>query len=163
MFKKLFKKTPATIEYVAPLTGKVVPLEQVPDEVFSQKMMGDGLAIEPTDNQLVSPVDGEIVDVFKTKHAISFRGENGAELLIHMGLDTVQLDGKGFTITVENGQKVKKGDPIGTFDIQAVTSEGYKTITPLILLNGDEFHLSEVIGEKDVIAGEDVLFKIDKK
>lgn len=163
MLKKLFKKTPNTIDYVAPLTGKAVPLEKVPDQVFSQKMMGDGFAIEPTENQIVSPIDGEVVDVFKTKHAISFRAENGAELLIHMGLDTVQLDGKGFSITVENGQKVKKGDSLGTFDIEEVTKEGYKTVTPLILLNGDQFQLSEVIGEQDVKAGTDVLFKIVKK
>ena len=80
-----------------------------------------------------------------------------------MGLDTVQLDGKGFSITVENGQKVKKGDSLGTFDIEEVTKEGYKTVTPLILLNGDQFQLSEVIGEQDVKAGTDVLFKIVKK
>lgn len=163
MLKKLFKKTPETIDYVAPLTGKATPLENVPDEVFSQKMMGDGLAIEPTDNQIVSPIDGEVVDVFKTKHAISFRAENGAELLIHMGLDTVQLDGKGFSISVENGQKVKKGDPLGTFDIDEVSKADYKTITPLILLNGEQFQLSEVISEQDVRAGTDVLFKIVKK
>ncbi|MDX8044513.1 PTS glucose transporter subunit IIA [Gracilibacillus sp. S3-1-1] len=163
MFKKLFKKKETNTDLVTPLTGKVVPLAQVPDEVFSQKMMGDGIAIEPTDKQVVSPIDGEVVDVFKTKHAISFRTDGGAEILIHMGLETVQLDGKGFEIHVTNGQKVKKGDALATFDLDVIKAEGYQTITPIILLNGEEFSLSNAAGEQAVTAGADTLFRIEKK
>ncbi|MGN8647530.1 PTS sugar transporter subunit IIA [Gracilibacillus sp. HCP3S3_G5_1] len=163
MLKNLFKKKEANTDLIAPLAGKVIPLDQVPDQVFSKKMMGEGVAIEPVDKQVVSPIDGEVVDVFKTKHAISFKTDGGAEILIHMGLDTVELDGKGFDIQVVNGQKVKKGDPLATFDIAAVTAEGYKTVTPIILLNGEEFEMTNIASEQDVVAGEDVLFHIEKK
>ncbi|MGP4042428.1 PTS sugar transporter subunit IIA [Gracilibacillus sp. D59] len=163
MLKNLFKKKAANTDLIAPLTGKVIPLDQVPDQVFSQKMMGDGIAIEPTDKQVVSPVDGEVVDVFKTKHAISLKTEGGAEILVHMGLETVELDGKGFDIQVENGQKVKKGDPLAIFDIDTIIAEGFKTVTPIILLNGEEFAMSNVAGEQTVAAGENVLFHIEKK
>ncbi|QGH33862.1 PTS glucose transporter subunit IIA [Gracilibacillus salitolerans] len=163
MLKNLFKKKEANSDLMAPLTGKVIPLEQVPDQVFSQKMMGDGVAIEPTGKQVVSPVDGEVVDVFKTKHAISLKTDGGAEILVHMGLETVELDGKGFDMQVENGQKVKKGDPLATFDIDTVAAEGYKTVTPIILLNGEDFAVSNVASEQDVAAGEGVLFHVEKK
>ncbi|MFD2654724.1 PTS sugar transporter subunit IIA [Gracilibacillus thailandensis] len=163
MLKKLFKKKEVNTDLTAPLTGKLLPLEQVPDQVFSQKMMGDGIAIEPSDNNVVSPIDGEVVDVFKTKHAISFRTDGGAEILVHMGLETVQLDGKGFDIHVENGQKVKKGDRLATFDIDTIAADGYKTVTPIILLNGEEFAITNMESKQEVVAGEDVLFHIEKK
>ncbi|SFL54367.1 PTS system, glucose-specific IIA component [Gracilibacillus orientalis] len=163
MLKNIFKKKEANTDLIAPLSGKVIPLGQVPDQVFSQKMMGDGVAIEPADKQVVSPVDGEVVDVFKTKHAVSLKTDGGAEILVHMGLETVELDGKGFDIQVENGQKLKKGDPLATFDINTIAAEGYKTVTPVILLNGEEFAMSNIAGEQDAIAGEDVLFHIEKK
>ncbi|WP_163538021.1 PTS glucose transporter subunit IIA [Gracilibacillus sp. YIM 98692] len=163
MFKKLFKKKEVNTDLVAPLTGKIVPLEEVPDQVFSQKMMGDGIAIEPSCNEVVSPIDGEVVDVFKTKHAISMRTDGGAEILIHMGLETVQLDGDGFDIKVDNGQKVKKGDALAAFDLDAVSEKGYKTITPIILLNGDDFSATSKISEQQAAAGQDVLFHIEKK
>ncbi|WP_208586892.1 PTS sugar transporter subunit IIA [Gracilibacillus suaedae] len=163
MLKNLFKKKEANTDLIAPLTGKLLPLEQVPDQVFSQKMMGDGIAIEPTGDQVVSPIDGEVVDVFKTKHAINLKTDGGAEILVHMGLETVELDGKGFDIQVENGQKVRKGDLLATFDIDAVAGEGYKTVTPIILLNGEDFALSNVASEQDVECGKDILFHIEKK
>ncbi|WP_018931207.1 PTS sugar transporter subunit IIA [Gracilibacillus lacisalsi] len=163
MLKKLFKQKEVNTDLMAPLTGKAIPLDQVPDQVFSQKMMGDGVAIEPTDKQVVSPIDGEVADVFKTKHAISLKTDGGAEILVHMGLETVELDGKGFDIQVENGQKVKKGDPLATFDLNTVAAEGYKTVTPIILLNGEDFAMSNVASEQDVEFGKDILFHIEKK
>ncbi|GAE91930.1 PTS system [Gracilibacillus boraciitolerans JCM 21714] len=99
------------------------------------------------------PIDGEIVDVFKTKHAISMKTDGGAEILVHMGLETVELDGKGFDIQVKNGQKVKKGDLLARFEIDTIATEGYKTVTPIILLNGDDFAMSNITEEQDVRAG----------
>ncbi|KAB8128261.1 PTS glucose transporter subunit IIA [Gracilibacillus oryzae] len=163
MLKNLFKKQEKNVDLVSPLTGNVVQLEDVPDQVFSQKMMGDGIAIEPLSNEVVSPVKGEVVDVFKTKHAISLRTEGGAEILIHMGLETVKLDGKGFDIKVSNGDKVEPGDHLATFDIEAVANKNYKTITPIILLNGEDFSLSNIFTNDEAKAGKDVLFHIKEK
>lgn len=163
MLKNLFKKKEENIDVIAPLTGKVIPLDQVPDQVFSQKMMGEGMAIEPINKDVLSPVDGEVVDVFKTKHAISLRADNGAELLIHMGIETVQLDGKGFEVMVENKQKVKKGDIMATYDINTIAEEGYKTVTPIVLLNGDDHEMTNVIEAQEVTAGKETLFHLEKK
>lgn len=163
MLKNLFKKKEEDSDIIAPLTGKVIPLEQVPDQVFSQKMMGDGLAIEPLNKDVLSPIEGEVVDVFKTRHAISLRAENGAEILIHMGLETVQLDGKGFDIMIENGQKVKKGDILATYDINTIAEEGYKTVTPIVLLNADDYQMTNVIDGQEVTAGSETLFTLEKK
>jgi beta-glucoside PTS system EIICBA component len=94
----------------------VIPLSEVPDEVFSSGAMGQGVAIEPSDNQLYAPFDGNVVMIAPTKHAIGLRSESGVELLVHIGLDTVKLDGKPFTLHVEDGAKIKKGDLLITFD-----------------------------------------------
>ncbi|WP_186577082.1 PTS sugar transporter subunit IIA [Aquibacillus kalidii] len=165
MFKSLFKKNkePKDTILVAPLTGTVVPLEDVPDKVFAEKMMGDGLAIKPTDNKVVSPLDGEVVDVFNTKHAISFRSNEGVELLIHMGLETVNLKGEGFDIKVSAGQKVKQGDVLADFNLEQINNSGYNTITPIIVLNGDDFEIAESNTSGTVSAGEQVIAKVISK
>ncbi|MGD6844994.1 PTS sugar transporter subunit IIA [Bacillus infantis] len=139
MFKKLFgKKEEITeVELKAPLTGKAVDLEEVPDPVFSEKMMGDGLAIEPSEGIVVSPVDGEVVQVFPTKHAIGLRAENGAEILIHIGLETVSMKGEGFETHISEGSKVKTGDKLVSFDIDLVKEKAKSTVTPVIITNGD--------------------------
>ncbi|SER48796.1 PTS system IIA component, Glc family [Gracilibacillus ureilyticus] len=163
MLKNLFKKKDTNADLVSPLTGKVVPLEEVPDQVFSQKMMGEGIAVDPTSNLVVSPVDGEVVDVFKTKHAISLRADNGAEILVHMGLETVELNGEGFEIKVNNGDKVKKGDNLADFDVESVKAKGYKTITPIILMNGEDYNLTNISFAEEVKAGSEILFHIEAK
>ncbi|WP_066192140.1 MULTISPECIES: PTS sugar transporter subunit IIA [Gracilibacillus] len=163
MLGNLFKKKETNMEVVSPMTGDVVTLEDVPDQVFSQKMMGEGIAIAPVNGEVVAPIDGEVVDVFRTKHAISLHANNGAEILIHMGLETVELDGKGFEIHVTNGQKVKKGDDLASFDLESVTTDGYKTITPLIVLNSKEFELTDYVSEQQVQAGQTPLFQLDKQ
>lgn len=132
-------KAGTVIPLVAPLTGKTLPLEEVPDKVFSEKMMGDGVAIQPSDGTVKSPIDGEIVSVFGTKHAITLRSDDGVELLIHMGLETVNLNGEGFDIKVSEGDKVSKGDLLAVMDKDLLEDKGYNTITPLIILNGDQF------------------------
>ena len=160
MFNKLFTQKKESIH--APLTGKAVALEQVPDPVFSEKMMGDGMAIEPTENQVFSPVEGEVVSVFPTKHAITIRSKSGAEILIHMGLETVKLNGEGFQVHVAEGDKVKKGNPIAEFDIQQVSNTGTKIITPIILLNGEQFKIENKQNNQSVTGGQDVMMEITK-
>ncbi|RXJ02053.1 PTS glucose transporter subunit IIA [Anaerobacillus alkaliphilus] len=139
MLKKLFglkeKQTDETI--VAPLTGTVKRLEDVPDPVFSQKMMGDGVAIDPSEGKVVSPVDGEIIQFFHTKHAIGIRSKTGLEILIHVGLETVTMNGEGFTGHVEEGDKVKVGDTLITFDLDLIREKAASTITPIVITNGD--------------------------
>ncbi|WP_394237203.1 PTS glucose transporter subunit IIA [Niallia oryzisoli] len=162
MFKSLFKKKMEPEQVQAPLTGKVVSLEEVPDPVFSQKMMGDGVAIIPSDKQVYSPVDGEIVSVFPTKHAISLRTKAGAELLIHMGLETVELKGEGFQILVQDGSKVSKGEPIAEFDFEKVSSLGKEVITPIILLNGDQYKIENRQTSTSTTGGKDIIMELVK-
>jgi sugar PTS system EIIA component len=140
MFKKLFgkKETVKTIEVKAALTGTAVNLEEVPDPVFAERMMGDGIAIEPSEGVVVSPVNGEVVQVFPTKHAIGIRAENGAEILIHIGLETVSMKGEGFETHISKGSKVSEGDKLVTFDLELVKEKAKSTVTPMIITNGDQ-------------------------
>ncbi|MGG4411230.1 PTS glucose transporter subunit IIA [Niallia taxi] len=138
MFKNLFKKNQSNSEeskFILPLEGKLLPIEEVPDPVFSQKMMGDGAAIDPTNGTLISPVDGQVVNIFPTKHAISLMDINGREILIHVGLDTVTLKGEGFTSHVEDGQKVKQGQKLMDIDFEAIKDKVPSIITPIIFTN----------------------------
>jgi beta-glucoside PTS system EIICBA component len=123
----------------APLSGHVIPLSDVPDEVFSSGAMGQGVAIEPSDNKLYAPFAGNVVMVAPTKHAIGLRSESGVELLVHIGLDTVKLDGKPFTLHVEDGAKIKKGDLLITFDKELIQNEGIRLTTPLIVTNSHAY------------------------
>ena len=121
------------------LTGTVVPLAEVKDEAFASGALGDGIAIEPIDGELVAPADGEISSTFKTHHAVGMTTVDGAELLMHIGIDTVKLGGKHFTYLVNEGDKVRKGQPLIRFDIEAIKAEGYPVTTPLIVCNTDEY------------------------
>src|SRR5699024_10751025 len=150
----------ATISLTAPLSGDVVSLEEVPDDVFSQKMMGDGVAIKPSEGKVVSPADGEIVSVFPAKHAVALRTDDGAELLIHMGLDTVNLNGEPFDIKVSAQNKIKKGAPLAQMNIDLLKEKGYNTITPIIITNGDQFKVNHETRQSSVTAGEDALVDI---
>ncbi|WP_064091348.1 PTS sugar transporter subunit IIA [Rossellomorea aquimaris] len=166
MLKKLFGKkeeAPKTINGISPLTGTVKPLEEVPDPVFSERMMGDGMAIDPTEGIVVSPVDGEIMQLFPTKHAVGIRAKNGAEILIHIGLETVSMEGEGFKAHVSEGAKVKTGDTLITFDLDLVNEKAKSTITPIILTNGDS--MAELIKKEatQVTAGQDEVFEVTSK
>ena len=166
MFKKWFKKNTESdqkLTLFAPLSGKVVALDEVPDPVFAQKMMGEGIAIEPIEGKVVSPVDGEILQVFPTKHAIGIKAENGAEILIHIGLETVALNGQGFTDHVSGGSKVKKGDILITFDLDFIKKEAKSTITPIIITNTNDMETIENIAPDTVTAGEHPLLTVVKK
>ena len=145
-------KTPAVTAIPAPaahaakdtvlsacLNGTVVPLADVKDEAFASGALGDGIAIEPTDGELVAPADGEISSTFETHHAVGMTTADGAELLMHIGIDTVKLGGKHFTYLVNEGDKVKKGQPLIRFELEAIKAEGYPVTTPLIVCNTDDY------------------------
>lgn len=121
------------------LNGTVVPLAEVKDEAFASGALGDGIAIEPIDGELVAPADGEISSTFETHHAVGMTTADGAELLMHIGIDTVKLGGKYFTYLVNEGDKVKKGQPLIRFELEAIKAEGYPVTTPLIVCNTDDY------------------------
>ncbi|TDL74546.1 PTS glucose transporter subunit IIA [Rhodococcus qingshengii] len=137
MFKNLFKnkKIESETTILQPLEGEIVPLDVVPDPVFSQKMIGDGFAINPTNGSVVSPVDGEVISVFPTKHAVSIKSNGGREILIHVGLETVSLNGEGFTAFVSDGQSVQKGQKLLEADFQSIKDKVPSIITPVIFTN----------------------------
>ncbi|KIP21398.1 Glucose-specific phosphotransferase enzyme IIA component [Anoxybacillus ayderensis] len=132
---RLFRKREEVI--VSPLTGNVRSLENVPDPVFAQKMMGDGLAIEPTDGVVVSPINGEVVQVFPTKHAVGLRSDEGLEILIHVGIDTVHMHGEGFEAYVKAGDRVRAGDLLLSFDLSLVQQKAKSLLTPVVITNGE--------------------------
>lgn len=140
----------------SPLDGELVPLDAVEDEVFSSGAMGQGGAIIPIDGKLLAPFDGTVASFFPTKHAIGLTDKNGIELLIHIGMDTIQLEGKHFTSHVEEGQEVKQGDSLITFEVEAIKKAGYSVITPIIVTNSDSF--KQIASEKSrhVEAGDKV-------
>ncbi|MBI0580103.1 PTS glucose transporter subunit IIA [Neobacillus cucumis] len=140
MFKSLFKKKDIerNLFTLMPLEGQVVSIETVPDPVFSQKMMGDGFAIVPSNGTVISPVDGEVLNIFPTKHAVSLKDRNGREILIHIGLDTVTLKGKGFTTFVKDGQRVKKGQKLIEVDFESIKNKVPSIITPVVFTNLNE-------------------------
>lgn len=145
-----------TIEIASPFVGKAVELSEVADGVFSEKMLGDGIAVEPSEGTVYAPFDGSVAAVFDTKHAIGLVSNEGLELLIHIGIDTVQLNGKYYDIKVKAGDTIKKGDVLGTVDLDGVRSEGYRTITPLIISNTDKFN-QFATNTGDVKAGDIIL------
>jgi len=165
MLKKLFGKKEVLKEetILAPLTGSVVQLTDVPDPVFSEKMLGDGIAIMPTDGTVVAPFDAEIVQVFPTKHAIGLRGKSGLEVLIHIGLETVALNGEGFESFVQQGDHVKAGDKLVTFDMTFVGEKANSIVTPITLTNGEIVESFTVSEESPVTAGETVLIQVKIK
>lgn len=144
---------------VSPATGKAVLLENVPDPVFSQKFLGDGMAVIPTDGKIVSPVDGEIVSVAETLHAYGFATEEGLELLVHIGLDTVALQGECFKSHVNVGDKVKKGDLIAEVDLDALNEKGINPITPILVCGGMDDKTMNY-GEGEMQAGETSILTI---
>ncbi|MFC2947808.1 PTS system trehalose-specific EIIBC component [Virgibacillus sediminis] len=151
------------MDILSPLTGKIIQLEDVPDPTFAQKMMGDGLAVEPVDGKVLSPVDGQIVQVFPTKHAVGLQTASGVEVLIHIGLETVALDGEGFEAHVSQGDQVKAGDPLITFDLDFIKEKAASHITPVIITNGDALESFEKTKETDASAGNTVLLKAGMK
>lgn len=162
LFDKLFgKKNEISNELCAPLAGKAVPVTEVPDPTFSEGLLGDGIAIIPSDGRICAPCNATVDTMFETGHAVSLAAENGAEVLIHIGLETVGLEGKPFTIHCKNGQKVKKGDLLIEADLEAIKAAGLNTITPMLVCNSSDFQKFEKITGSAVTAG-DVVIRLEK-
>ena len=144
----------------SPLAGEIIALEDTPDAVFASGAIGKGVAIEPSVGEVVAPADGVIRLLFPTNHAIGLATDDGAELLIHVGMDTVALDGKGFTAHVVQGSKVKKGQLLLSFDIDTIKEAGYPVTTPIIVTNMSRFRDLKVLAEGEVDLG-DTLFELN--
>lgn len=154
----LFKKE---LKLIAPATGKTIDLSQVPDQVFAEKMAGDGVAIEVTGDTIVAPADGEVTLIFKTKHAFAMTLENGLELLIHIGLETVSLDGEGFEQLVEQGTKVKAGTPLIKINRELILSKGLSLATPVLITNVDATKSITPVESGDAVAGKTVVVNFE--
>lgn len=148
---------------VSPVTGEVVDLEQVPDEAFASKAVGDGVAVKPTDKTVVSPAAGTIVKIFNTNHAFCLETENGAEIVVHMGIDTVALEGKGFTRLVEEGAEVVAGQPILEMDLDFLNANARSMISPVVCSNIDDFSGLVIQAKGQVVAGQTPLYEIKGK
>ena len=164
LFDKLFgskENKTVEVEIYAPLSGEIVNIEDVPDVVFSEKIVGDGIAIRPKGNKIVAPVDGVIGKIFETNHAFSMESKEGVELFVHFGIDTVELKGEGFTRIAHEGQSVKRGDTVIEFDLATLESKAKSVLTPVVISNMDEISsIEKKSGE--VIAGESVVLSLTK-
>ena len=164
LFDKLFgskENKTVEVEIYAPLSGEIVNIEDVPDVVFSEKIVGDGIAIRPTGNKIVAPDDGVIGKIFETNHAFSMESKEGVELFVHFGIDTVELKGEGFTRIAQEGQSVKRGDTVIEFDLATLESKAKSVLTPVVISNMDEISsIEKKSGE--VIAGESVVLSLTK-
>lgn len=154
-------KTKVTNLY-SPVTGKMMKLNNVPDKVFASGMMGEGVAFDLTDKKVCAPCDGEITMIFPTMHAFGMKLKKGVEILIHIGLDTVELNGEGFEQIAKVGDTVKMGDPIIIVNIDVIKEKGYNLSTPMIITNSKEFNIIECENDT-VITGKTMVMQIDKK
>ena len=153
-FDKLFGKKLEGI--YAPIAGKAVAITEVPDPTFAEGMLGNGIAIEPADGKVYAPCDATVDMMFDTGHAVSLVAESGAEILIHVGLETVGLEGKPFTVHVQNGDKVKKGQLLIEADLEAIKAAGLPTITPVLICNTDDYltfktHVDTAVTNADLV------------
>lgn len=154
-FLNLFAKT--THQLAAPVAGHTVPLSQVNDPSFSEEVLGKGVAICPSDGSIYAPCDGVIEMAFETGHAVSIRADFGAEVLIHIGLDTVNLCGEHFTVYCASGDRVTKGELLIEFDHVTIAAEGYDTVTPMVICNTGDYTVFDAVTGRDVNAGDTVL------
>lgn len=163
-FKKFFGGADAADELLSPLIGKLVPMKDVPDPTFAEEMLGPGVAIIPSEGKLFAPADGTVTLVFDTLHAVAIKTSNGAELLFHLGLDTVKENGAGFEAHVSVGDEVKTGDVLLSFDKEGLEAKGYNLITPMILTNKADFSSIDVAVDKmnQDVTNEDVVLTLKK-
>ena len=151
------KSTASATELFSHLSGEVVKLEDVEDEAFSSKVLGEGVAVEPAEGKLYAPCDGKVEMIFATKHAINIVSSEGSEILLHIGIDTVKLNGEFFEAHVSDGQEIKKGDLLISFDIDGIRNAGYKTTTPMIICNSDDYTSVNTIASGNINAGERII------
>ena len=158
VFDFLKKKVKDNADIIcAPIKGEAVASSLVSDPTFGEEMLGKGMAIKPAEGKVFAPFDGTVAMVFETKHAITLVSEKEAEVLIHVGLDTVMLKGKHFTSHVEAGAAVKKGELLLEFDVEAIAAEGYDTITPIVICNTDDYKNIVCVTGKQVEPGDTVM------
>ena len=162
-FSKLFGKNEEINgnHIYAPMEGQVVAITEVPDPTFSEGMMGNGIAIQPTSGKVCSPVNGTVDMMFDTGHAVSLVSDTGAEILIHVGLETVALKGAPFKIHVKNGEKVKKGQLLMEADLEAIKAAGLPTITPVLICNTDDYPTFKTTTGK-AVTNDDVVIELGK-
>ena len=158
-FQKLFGKN--TDKFYAPMAGKAVPIAEVPDPTFAEGMLGNGIAINPTEGKVYAPCDATVDMMFTTGHAVSLVADCGAEILIHVGLETVSLEGKPFKVHAANGDKVTKGQLLIEVDLDAVKAAGLPIITPVVICNTDEYPTFKTMVGQDV-TNDDVVIELAK-
>ena len=152
------KSVNETVIY-APLHGEVIPMSEVPDPTFSAEILGKGVGIKPIDGLVKSPINGTVEVMFETGHAVALKSQDGLEVMIHVGMDTVQLKGEGFEQLVKAGDSVQVGDELIRFDKKFIEEKGYKTVTPIIITNSDNYNGIDEIAKGTVDFGEE-LFRV---
>ncbi len=148
------------LDLYAPITGELIDITEVKDQVFSQKILGDGVAIEPKEGVLYAPFDCEVIQLFHTLHAIGLKAKD-VEILVHIGMDTVELNGEGFKGFVNEGDHVKKGQKLIEFDIDYIKSKGKEATTPIVITNMDIVKSLDKSKAKDIVANQDIAVKIN--
>ena len=155
--KKMFEKNAKIISVKAAEDGRTIPIDQVNDQTFAQELLGPGIAIHPSNGTVVSPIDGTIATVMDTKHAVCIQGEDGLEMIVHAGLDTVELNGKYYEAHVNTGDHVKAGDVLLTFDIEEIAKAGYDVTTPIVITNLSGYKITKCLTGQQVQAGDEVI------
>lgn len=155
--KKMFEKNAKTISLKAVEDGRTIPMDEVNDQTFAQELLGPGIAIVPSNGTVVSPINGTIATVMDTKHAVCIQGEDGLELIVHAGLDTVELNGKYYQTYKEIGDQVRAGDVLLEFDLEEITKAGYDVTTPIVITNLGDYKITKCLTGQQVKAGEEVI------
>lgn len=155
--RKMFEKNAKTISLKAVEDGRTIPMDEVNDQTFAQELLGPGIAIVPSNGTVVSPINGTIATVMDTKHAVCIQGEDGLELIVHAGLDTVELNGKDYQTYKEIGDQVKAGDVLLEFDLEEITKAGYDVTTPIVITNLGDYKITKCLTGQQVKAGEEVI------
>ena len=155
--KKMFEKNAKTISLKAVEDGRTIPMDEVNDQTFAQELLGPGIATVPSNGTVVSPINGTIATVMDTKHAVCIQGEDGLELIVHAGLDTVELNGKYYQTYKEIGDQVKAGDVLLEFDLEEITKAGYDVTTPIVITNLGDHKITKCLTGQQVKAGEEVI------
>lgn len=155
--KKMFEKNAKIISLKAVEDGRTIPMDEVNDQTFAQELLGPGIAIVPSNGTVVSPINGTIATVMDTKHAVCIQGEDGLELIVHVGLDTVELNGKYYQTYKEIGDQVKAGDVLLEFDLEEITKAGYDVTTPIVITNLGDYKITKCLTGQQVKAGKEVI------
>jgi len=145
------------ISILAPINGELIPITEVSDPTFSEEMLGKGVAIRPLNGRVVSPISGTVTQLFDTYHAVSLTSDDGVEVLIHVGMDTLRLKGAHYTPHIKDGDSVKPGDLLLEFDIKAITDAGFDIVTPVVICNSDEYTQFEAQSSKIVVEGDEII------